>query len=385
MSVSREDAQSALRNAHAKLRKQEQQAKPNGQDPAARTITTIDFTSMPEVEPPPRRFIAEGWLPVPCLSSCYGGPGIGKSMIGQQLGTCVAAGVPFFGSNVECVPVLGIFAEDDDEELKRRQWRINRAFGLKFADLEHLHIEGAAGLDNMLCCFPGGSLSIGPLYGPLIAEAREINAGLIMLDNRAQMFLGNENDRAMATYSANLAAGIARTINGAVLLFGHDAKTADSEYSGSTAWDAVTRSRWWLHRVPNGDDEPDLILERRKTNYAPPDKIKLVWRNGVLHAVDEQHMTPEDLLAAKLRHGAAQQQFLNALDVLTAQGRPVSHSKQAKNYAPKFMSETRLAADFSARELEQAMHSLFGDKRILANQVVGKRPNRSPVTGIARI
>ena len=43
-------------------------AKPDGAAHASRTITTIDFPSMPEVEPPPRRFVVGGWLPVPCLS-----------------------------------------------------------------------------------------------------------------------------------------------------------------------------------------------------------------------------------------------------------------------------------------------------------------------------
>jgi RecA-family ATPase len=361
------------------------QGKVNGAAPPPRTITTIDFASMPEVEPPPRRFVVGGWLPVPCLSSCYGGPGIGKSMIAQQLATCVVAGREFFGCAVARSPVLGIFGEDDSEELQRRQWRINQACGLKFADLADLHLEGAAGLDNMLCGFPGGAPKIGPLYEPLIAKANELKAGLIILDNRAQMFLGNENDRSQATYSANLAAGIARTIGGCVLLLGHDAKSAESEYSGSTAWDAVTRSRWWLHRVENGkNEEPDLVLKRRKTNYAPPDSIKLVWRDGVLFASDARHMTQADLLALKMRKGAACQVFLDALDVLTKQQRPVSHSKQARNYAPRFMRSAGLTEGFSVSELEEAMNTLFADQRILANQVVGKRTNRSTITGIAR-
>jgi RecA-family ATPase len=230
----------------------------------------------------------------------------------------------------------------------------------------------------MLCGFPSGAPCVGPLYAPLIAKANELKAKLIILDNRAQMFLGNENDRAQATYSANLAAGIARTIGGCVLLLGHDAKTAESEYSGSTAWDAVTRSRWWLHRVANGNEESDLLLERRKTNYAPPDSIKLVWRDGVLVAADERHMTPADLLNLKLRKGAACQVFLDALDVLNAQQRPASHSKQAKNYAPRFMRETGLVGDFSARELEEAMNTLFADQRILANQVIGSAATAQP-------
>ena len=119
-------------------------------------------------------------------------------------------------------------------------------------------------------------------------QVQDIKPVLIILDNRAQIFLGNENDRAQATYSANFAAGIARPST-AASCSSATTRSPDSEYSGSTAWDAVTRSRWWLHRVANGkDEEPDLVLERRKTNYAPPDSIKLVWRDGVLFAADER-------------------------------------------------------------------------------------------------
>ena len=85
-----------------------------------------------------------------------------------------------------------------------------------------------------------------------------------------------------------------------------------------------------------------------------------------------------------MRKGAACQVFLDALDVLTKQQRPVSHSKQARNYAPRFMRSAGLAEGFSVSELEEAMNTLFADQRILANQVVGKRTNCSTITGIAR-
>ena len=55
----------------------------------------------------------------------------------------------------------------------------------------------------------------------------------MIIDNRAQMLLVDENDRAQATFAANLCAGIGREANGAsVLLLGHVAKALGSEYSG---------------------------------------------------------------------------------------------------------------------------------------------------------
>ena len=126
------------------------------------------------------------------------------------------------------------------------------------------------------------------------------------------------------------------------------------------------------------------MFERRKTNYAPPDSVKLVWRDGVLFAADAEHMTPDDLLSLKLRQGAAKQQFLDALDQLTARGRATSDSVQATNYAPKFIVREGLAGDFSKRELEQAMRDLFAEDRIEANVALFKKPNRTMRYGIAR-
>jgi RecA-family ATPase len=369
--------------AAAKLVKKRQR-KPNGHAPPDRTITTINFLDLPEVEPAPRRFRVGGWLPIPCLSSCYGTGGIGKSLLAQMLATCCATGRDFFGAGVAPAPVLGIFGEDDDEEFKRRQWRINQAWGLKFKDLADLHLEGAAGLDNILCGFPNGAAEHGPLYHALLDRIERDRLGLIMLDNRAQMFLGNENDRAEATYSGNLCAGLARQIDGAVLLLGHEAKNADSEYSGSTAWDAVTRSRWWLHNVEGKGKDPQLVLERRKSNYAPPETIKLAWRNGLLVAADEEHMTPADRLAHQLRQGAACQAFLDALDQLTDRGRTTSDSRNANNYAPAFMVAEGLNADFTRSELEQAMRDLFAAGRIEANVPLFNSAYRKRRHGLAR-
>jgi RecA-family ATPase len=268
----------------------------------------------------------------------------------------------------------------------RRQWRINQALGLKNKDLQHLHLQGRAGLENAIASFPMGAPRKEALYDVVVKRARELDTGLVILDNRAQMLLVEENDRAQATFAANLCAGIARETNGAVLLIGHTAKADGSEYSGSTAWDAVTRSRWWMKRVdPKGDDDgpAHVLLNKAKTNYSTQgDQLTLVWSNGILRPIDERFMTDAERLQHKLRQGAACQAFLDCLDRLTDQGRPVSHSSQAKNYAPKIMAP--LVEGFSKRELEQAMEKLFADGRIEANACLWRDKHRNRIFGLAR-
>jgi RecA-family ATPase len=351
-------------------------------------ITPIDWASIGDTEPPPRRFLINQWMPAGCLSSLYGPGGVGKSLLAQQTATSIATGLDFLGHRVEQAPVLALFSEDDDEELIRRQWRINQAMGIMNKDIAHLHIQGRAGLENAIATIPLGAPRREALFEATVKLARERNVGLVILDNRAQMLLVNENDRAQATFAANLCAGIGREANNAAtLLLGHVAKVEGSEYSGSTAWDAVTRSRWWLKRAETEekDGSPELILERPKSNYAPPGAMRLVWANGVLRAISPEHMTSTDVLEMKLRQGAACQAFLDALDTLAAQGRPVSHSKHARaTYAPRFMHANGLVDGFTEREIETAMNILFADGRIEANVEVGKTKRRQPIYGIAR-
>jgi RecA-family ATPase len=363
----------------------------NGADPAAAapreekpnaavTIEPIDFPSLPDVEPPPRRFILKCWAPAAILSSLYGPPGVGKSFLAQQIATCVVANLDVFGFTVERVPVLGLFAEEDREELERRQWRINQALGLKNRQLADLHLEGRLGFENTLVTFPNGAPALGPLFDAAVKAGKD--HGLIILDNRAQMILGNENDRMVATYGGNLCARLGRETGAAVLLIGHPAKAEGSEYSGSTGWDAVTRSRWFLQRLDD-DQDGTLLLKLAKTNYAPDGaQVLLRWRDGIFRPIDPGRMTPAELLELKLRQGAACQGFLDGLDSFTSEGRPLSHSNRAENFAPKLIAEK--ADGFSFAELKAAMEQLFTDGRIEANAIIGRGKDRHPIRGIAR-
>jgi RecA-family ATPase len=309
--------------------------------------------------------------------------GIGKSLLAQQIGTAVAVGRPLFEMKVEKGPVLGLMAEDDDDELWRRQVRINEWFACRMEDLEHLHLQGRAGIENTLAVYPAtGTPLVAPFHELIRAKAAELRPVLIILDPIAQLYGGCENDRFQVSHFVNLVGGLAREFNCAVLLLGHPAKAEGSEYSGSTAWNASVRSRLLLQRKEGETDE--LLLSRVKSNYAKPGNMALRWANGVLRPTAEQFMSYGEKLDEQMRMGAAKQAFLNALDQLTEQGRNVSDSTRASNYAPKVMIEAGFVDDFTKAELAAAMNGLFAEFAIKANEPVGRGADRHRVSGIAR-
>jgi hypothetical protein len=346
-------------------------------------IVPIRFPDKAGRAPPERRFVVDQWLPAGCVTSLYGPGGVGKSLLAQQIGTAVAVGYPLFGCGIERGPVLGLMCEDEDDELWRRQVRVNAWCGCGMEDFGDLHLQGRAGLENTLALYPAaGAPAVGALHEAVRVAAAELRPALIILDPIAQLYGGNENDRFQVSHFVNLAGGLAREFACAVLLLGHPGKAEESEYSGSTAWNASVRSRLLLQRKAGEGDE--LTLSRVKSNYARPDAISLRWAEGTLRPVAPKLMTYGDRLEAQMRAGAAEQAFLDALDLLASRGVALSHSSRAGNYAPRELERHGLLAGFSKREMEQAMLALLVRGILAAGTPVGMRGNRHPRRGLAR-
>lgn len=327
------------------------------------------------------------------MTLLYGSPGVGKSLLLLQLLAAATLGRTWLGLPVERSRVIAIFCEDDADELHRRIHWIARAAGVNLSEFSQARWLTRVGEENLLATFtPEGVLRVTPLFQHIEAYALSYRPDLIILDNAAQMLGGNENDRSIVTQFCNLLSGLALRIGAAVVLAGHPSKSLGSEYSGSTAWDAACRSRLLLERPPHDQDAPqegwsDLrVLRRAKANYASTgDTIALHWDAGLFHADQHTLGNVVDRIEAGNREKAAEQKFLELLDRLRVQGRAVSHTKTATNYAPKVMAHSPDISPFTKVDLTKAMERLFDKGEIAANEVVGSRPNRHPLIGIARV
>jgi RecA-family ATPase len=332
-------------------------------------LPIIDTTRWIDAEPPEDRWIAPGWLMRGTAALLVGEDGVGKSLLAQQLCTCAAAAKPFLGVEVVQVPSLYITCEDKPEQLWKRQRAINYALGLPIdcapAALSSLvgHPDVQLGhFDARRVFVPGKALKG-------IAEHAKLRGfGLIVLDNLAHFFTGNENVRPEVAAFCSALEWLAIEADAAVVLLAHPNK-AGAEYSGSTAWSAHVRQRWYMDRprvegLPIGD--PDArILRKSKANYSSTgDEIAFRWTQWAFRRLEDMEDGEAAHVIATSHATVENEVFLTCLRERNRQERPVSDSKASRTYAPKEFAAMGEAKGTSIAGLEAAMDRLFRLGRI---------------------
>ena len=139
----------------------------------------------------------------------------------------------------------------------------------------------------------GARLETTPLYRRLVATLDAICPVLLVIDNLADVFSGNENNRSLAKHFVGILRGLAIRYDCTVLLLGHPSLSglnSGSGMSGSTAWSNSVRSRLYLtatrDKTDNTDEEIDSDqrwLKAMKANYSKlAEPISLRWQDGRL-------------------------------------------------------------------------------------------------------
>ena len=333
------------------------------------TPTIVSPISFQGAEIPPREWLVANWIPMGVVTSLYGDGGLGKTLIAQQLQTSAAIGRAWLGLFAERVPSLGVYCEDSQDELQRRQAEINAGYGCEFADLADVHWMPRLGEDNILIQFARGVGELTPFHRQVKEAACDLRAKLVIVDTVADLFGGNENDRGQVRqFIARALGSIAQAINGAVVACAHPSRTglnSGEGDGGSTGWSNSVRSRLFL-TTPNQEDgeslDPDLrILRRRKANYAARhDEVRLRWQNGVIVT------QPASEFFTGFSRRPAEDVFLDLLDRLTGEDRPVSDNSRAANFAPRMFSKRAAPQreEYREADFKRAMEALFGSGAI---------------------
>jgi RecA-family ATPase len=334
-------------------------------------LPVIDMARWEGQETPQRRWHVRERIPGRNVTLLSGEGSVGKTLIAEQLAVATVLGMEWLGVVPERGPVLLVCCEDDEDEMHIRFRSIAEFYGASFADLRNdLYPVSLVGLDTILAQpdRKDGLIQPTPLYHRIARLAKDIKPALIVLDNSADMYAGNENDRAQVRQFITWLRRMAVTADAAVLLTSHPSvrgAETGTGISGSTAWHASVRARLYMRRPKmDGDQQPDpdeRVLEVMKSNYGPAgEAISLRWEKGLFVPADGPHW-----LDKRATETAVDEAFLRLLVQYEAQGRNVSHKSSAPgSYAPKLFAAEPAAGGTRKQAFESAMNRLFNDGRI---------------------
>lgn len=343
---------------------------------------------------PERKWLVDGLIPSGSVTMINGDGGLGKSLLSLQLMTCCAAGKHWLGRETAKVRSMGIFCEDDKDEVHLRMNSIVEHYECSFEDLGDMRVLSRVGFDNTLMesktIFDNGErrefLEESQFYHQIWNTAMDWGAQLVVLDSLHDLFAGNENDRRHARYFIGMLRRMALEIEGAVVINAHPSlsgMSTGSGMAGSTAWNNAVRSRLYLTRPKMDDDEQDdagdrRVLKTMKSNYDKSGgKIELNWVKGAF--VAESPSGPIGMVA-QIQHRNDEKAFINGLELLREQKRPSSESPQASSYLPRLLRTLSLTRKFSKQELHRMMMDLLG-RGLIAKAQIAIGPDRHPIFG----
>ncbi len=343
---------------------------PAPKDPTLKALPQIIPADLQGQPVPARRWMVDDLVPEGTVTSLNGDGGTGKSLLALQLVVAASVGGVWLGSRVPRCRALFVTAEDDADECHRRLWAITRAEKMELSDLNNLRVSSLVEEPDAVLAAPEPRtrrLQPTVLWGALERFVAEWQPKLVVLDTLADLFGGDEIDRAQSRAFIGMLRRLCVQRELTIVLLAHPSvsgMSSGSGSSGSTAWNNSVRSRLYLRRAIGGDgieDDPDLrVLTTKKANYGPIGaEIKMRWVEGrfIAENVDEPQQDPS---AAKARVDAL---FLKMLDDYEAEGRFVGSARSA-NYAPTVFSSDARARGVDRRGFEGAMNRLFAEKRI---------------------
>ena len=249
--------------------------------PRLQPLLWADTSTWDNTPCPPREWAVRDRIPLRQVTLFSGEGAIGKSIVEMMLCVAHVLGKDWLGSLPEPGGAFYFGCEDDEPELRIRFHGIAAHYGTTFEELRAhgLRFKSLAGDDAILGA-PDRNGIIKPtsLYNQLYEQAGDLKPKHIGLDTSADVFAGNEIDRAQVRQFIGLLRRLAIVANGSIVLLSHPSLTGintGTGISGSTAWHNSVRARMYM-TAPKIEPESSPIpmsgksSSRNQTTVASP-------------------------------------------------------------------------------------------------------------------
>lgn len=359
------------------------------------TIAWFDPEAWVDKPIPVREWEVRDWIPRHEVTLLYGDGGVGKTLLVHQYAVAASAGVSWLGQETRPARVMCFFCEDSDDELQRRHADILRSMNLVHSDTGgRLRIASRRNVDNLMALWDRqtGEMKRRAVWEQLRADAIGFGADVVILDTIADIFAGEEQNRAQVTSFVKTVLGrLAQDIGGSVIALGHPSQAGKSSgegTSGSTGWSNAVRSRLYLS-YPSGTKTGNVReLEGKKLNYgAKGAKLKIRWNRGAFDLIassipvqgDAMRSAPSGVISVET---SAENAVLDAIAANPGVRMNLT-GKTSNYYAPTVLRkrEADLLAPYSLEEIVSAVDRLDA-AGVIRGVEVGKDGSRRTTYGL---
>ena len=173
-------------------------------------------------------------------------------------------------TNVVEGPVMGLFCEDDIDQIHRRQLGINQLYGLDLRAQENMYFMARPAQDNVLMEFDGKNPNgiKTKIWHALREQVGDIKPVMLTVDTAADTFGGNEIDRQQVRrYIQGCLTALSLEFGLALALLAHPSASGQANGTGtggSTAWHNTVRCRWFIY---HNAEKGCITLVLMKNNY----------------------------------------------------------------------------------------------------------------------
>ena len=298
----------------------------------------VSAKSFKDKDVPPREWLISGLIPANTVTLLSGDGGTGKSLLALQLAMSVATGSwRWLDRQPDQGRALYIGAEDDLEEMHRRINDMIFARRITWDDIDDLKLASLADRDALLSILDPKTnvLYPSPLWSEIELAIKAHEPKVVILDTLADLYPGNENDRAQARQFIGQLRRVCVENRVTIVLLSHPSlsgMSSGSGTSGNTAWSNSVRSRLYMQRIIDGGYEADKSARKitvMKSNYGETGlELVMKYNDGAF-----EYEGQADSLDRMANDQKADTVYLRLLDQVTKVGMELSATGGA-NYAP---------------------------------------------------